>query len=76
MAKDSALDHQEGGDHYKHMKIQPVEFIEENELGFLVGCVIKRMCRYKNKNGAEDLRKAKHEIDLILEREYPQETDK
>jgi hypothetical protein len=60
------LDVQVGGNHYKGFKIQPVEFIEKNELSFLEGCVIKRICRWKNKNGIEDLEKAKHEIDLMI----------
>lgn len=68
----SALNQQEGGTHYKNLEIQPVEFITANELTFLEGCIVKRICRHRDKNGAEDLRKAKHEIDLILEMEYAQ----
>lgn len=68
----SALDRQVGGGHYKDFEIQPVEFIEKNRLTFLQGCVIKRICRYSEKNGFEDLEKAKHEIDLIEDFEYPQ----
>ena len=64
------LDVQEGGDHYKGMKIQPVEFIHANNLDFLSGCVIKRVCRHRSKNGAEDIRKAIHELELILKLEY------
>lgn len=67
----SALDTQVAGSHYKDMVIQPVEFITRNKIGFLPGCVIKRVCRYKDKNGAEDLRKAIHELQLMLELEYP-----
>ena len=67
------LDVQEGGSHYKHFKIQPVEFIAANDLGFLEGCVIKRMCRHDHKNGVEDLRKAKHEIDLMIQLYYPED---
>lgn len=65
----SGLNVQVGGDHY-NMKIQPVEFITANDLTFLEGCVIKRVCRHRNKNGAEDIRKAIHELNLILELEY------
>lgn len=68
-----ALDVQVAGDHYKGMVIQPVEFITRNGLGFLPGCVIKRVCRYKSKAGAQDLRKAIHELQLMLELEYPEE---
>ena len=57
-------------EHYK-MAITPIEFIEKNQLGFSVGNVIKYVCRYKHKNGKEDLLKAKHYIDLILQYEYP-----
>ena len=63
----SALDTQVGGSHYKNMVIQPVEFIEKNNLGFCAGNVIKYICRYKNKNGIEDLKKARHYIDLLIE---------
>lgn len=66
----SALNVQEGGDHYKNLKIQPVEFIEANGIPFLEGCVIKRMCRHGSKAKAEDLRKAIHEITLLLALRY------
>jgi hypothetical protein len=68
-APKSAFDVQVGGSHYKHMEIQPVEFITRNNLGFLEGCVVKRMCRWRNKNGVEDLEKAIHEIQLLIEME-------
>ena len=64
------LETQIGGSHYKDFKIQPVVFIEKNKLSFLEGNVIKRICRHANKNGLEDLRKAKHEIDLLIELYY------
>ena len=67
---ETALDTQIGGEHYKNYAIQPVEFITKNKLGFLEGCVIKRICRYEDKNGLEDLKKAKHEIDLLIELKY------
>lgn len=64
-----ALDVQVGGRHYKDMKIQPVEFITANGIGFLEGCVIKRVCRWRSKDGLQDLEKAKHELDLLIEQE-------
>ena len=66
-SSDSALDQQVGGAHYKDLAIQPVEFIYYNKLGFCEGSVIKYICRYKSKNGVEDLRKARHYIDLLIE---------
>ena len=56
-----------GGDHYKTMKIQPAEFIEQNGLSCLQGNAIKYICRFRDKNGIEDLRKAKHYIDMLIE---------
>jgi hypothetical protein len=60
-----------GGSHYRDFAIQPSEFIHRNGIGFLVGNVIKYVCRYKAKNGRQDLEKARHYIDLLLEWEYP-----
>lgn len=65
--KETALNTQVGGSHYKDMVIQPVEFIEKNNLGFCVGNVIKYVCRYKSKNGIEDLKKAKHYLEILIE---------
>ena len=65
-----ATDIQVGGSHYKDMPIQPVEFIVENRIPFLEGNAIKYLCRHLSKGGVEDLRKAKHYIDLILEKVY------
>lgn len=67
-----ALKVQEGGDHYKNLKIQPVEFIHANSLGFMEGCVVKYVARYKRKNGLEDLKKARHFLDLLIQMEYPE----
>lgn len=63
-------DIQIGGDHYRKMKIQPIEFIIENNLDFCQGSVIKYICRYKDKNGLEDLKKAKHYIEMLIQLEY------
>lgn len=63
----SALNEQVGGDHYKNMAIQPVDYIFKNQMGFLEGSVIKYVSRHKNKNGVEDLQKARHFLDLLIE---------
>ena len=65
-----ATDVQVGGGHYKDLAIQPAEFIYKNNMDFLSGNVVKYISRWKNKNGIEDLKKAKHYIDLIIEFEY------
>ena len=68
-----AFDSQVGGNHYKSFKIQPVEFIHINGLGYIAGNIIKYVCRYKVKNGIEDLRKARHYIDMLIESEIKAE---
>lgn len=68
----SAKDTQVGGDHYRDMPIQPAEFIHKNGLGFIAGCVVKYVCRYQSKNGRQDLEKARHYLDLLIEMEYPE----
>jgi hypothetical protein len=74
-ASSTALDVQIGGNHYKNCKIQPVEFIEANRLGFLEGCVIKRCTRHNQPTGKgrQDIEKAIHELQLLLELRYPKE---
>jgi hypothetical protein len=67
----SAYDKQIGGSHYRKMKIQPSEFINKNNLPFAEGNAIKYICRHKHKGERQDLEKAKHYIDMILERDYP-----
>mgnify|MGYP002414206718 CR=1 FL=1 len=61
-------DRQIGGNHYKSFHIQPYEFISKNDLSFFQGNVIKYVCRYKNKNGIEDLEKIKHYCELEIKK--------
>jgi hypothetical protein len=65
-----ATETQIGGNHYHELKIQPIEFIQKNKIGFIEGNIIKYICRYKNKNGKQDLEKIKHYVDLLIELEY------
>ena len=58
---------QYGGDHYKHKSIEPWDYIEANGIGFLDGNAIKYLTRWKAKNGIEDLKKARHYIDKLIE---------
>lgn len=71
----SALTRQEAGSHYKSMTIQPVEYIHRNGIGYCEGCVIKYVTRWRNKNGVQDLRKARHFLDLLIEMESKESTD-
>jgi hypothetical protein len=58
---------QVGGSHYKKYKIQPVEFIIKNNIGFVEGNIIKYVLRFKEKGGVSDLEKAKHYIELLID---------
>ena len=66
----SAYKKQIGGKYYLKMKIQPSEFINKNNLPFAEGNAIKYICRHANKGEVQDLEKAKHYIDMIIERDY------
>jgi hypothetical protein len=63
---DHPLAQQVGGSHYKDMAIQPIEFILANNLAFCEGNIIKYTCRYKQKNGVEDLRKVIHYAEMLI----------
>ena len=65
-AEHGANARQVGGDHYKGA-IEPWDAIAAWKLGFLAGSVIKYVARYKKKNGVEDLKKARHFLDKLIE---------
>ena len=67
---------QVGGSHYKDMKIQPSEFINKNKLQFAEGNAIKYICRHGSKGQKQDLEKAKHYIDMIIDRDYGDDAEK
>ena len=68
----SALDTQVGGGHYREGGIQPIQYIEANNLQFLEGSVVKRMTRHDRETGKgrQDIEKAIHELQLLLELRY------
>ena len=72
----SAYKKQVGGSHYLKFKIQPSRFVVENKLLYPEGNVIKYILRHQNKGGKEDLEKAKHFIEMIIERDYEEEKEK
>lgn len=63
----SPWDSQVGGSHYKQLAIQPTEYIIKNNLNFAEGNVIKYVTRYKLKGGVEDLKKARHYLDMLID---------
>ena len=65
-----AYNKQIGGTHYQKFKIQPSKFVIENELLYPEGCVIKYILRHRLKGKKQDLEKAIHFIEMIIERDY------
>ena len=61
-------DKQVGGKHYVELELQPWEVIERNKLDYWEGNAIKYLLRYKHKNGVEDLKKAIHYIEYLIQR--------
>ena len=66
-AAPAANKEQFGGSHYKTLAIQPWDYIIQNNLGFLEGNVIKYVTRWKDKEGVQDLKKARHFLDKLIE---------
>jgi hypothetical protein len=58
---------QEGGSHYVNRTIQPWDYISANGLDFFQGSIVKYVTRFREKNGIEDLKKARHYIDKLIE---------
>ena len=65
-----ALGQQIGGSHYLKYAIQPMEYAFRNHLDPLQFSVVKYITRFRDKKGKEDLEKAKHCIDMLIELEY------
>lgn len=70
-----SLKDQIGGRHYKSSKIQPVEFIVANNIPYIEGCAIKYICRHREKNKREDVLKAIHYLQILLDLEYPKDSE-
>ncbi len=64
-----AKDKQIGGGHYKDYAIQPLDYILANNIPWCEANVIKYVTRWRSKNGVEDLKKARHYLDLLIERQ-------
>lgn len=67
VTKQSALDVQVGGGHYKDLPIQPIEYCMANGLDACQSSVVRYVTRFRQKGGIEDLQKAKHYLDLLIE---------
>ena len=66
----SALSKQEGGSHYKGYSIQPIEYAMANNLNYCQANAVKYVTRYRDKGGKEDLLKAIHNLEILIELEY------
>lgn len=69
----AATDRQIGGDHYKSLKIQPIEYIDANNMPYLEGNVVKYVTRHASKNGVQDIDKAIHYLELIKQMRYAED---
>ena len=69
----SANQHQVGGSHYAQKAIQPWDYIVTNNLGYLEGNVVKYVSRWRDKGGVDDLRKAAHYLEKLIEVELHKE---
>ncbi len=69
-AKEKSFTVQVGGDHYKKLPIQPAIYSQKNELGWMEGEIVKYVTRHKFKGKKQDLEKARHIIDMLIEVEY------
>jgi hypothetical protein len=67
--RSSVLGTQVGGDHYTKHAIQPLDYIVANGLPFCEGNIVKYVTRWRDKGGVEDLKKAQHYINFLIERE-------
>lgn len=67
VAPPSAMDVQVGGDHYKKLKIQPMEYSMANGLDACQHTIVKYVTRFRDKGGIADLEKARHCIDMLIE---------
>jgi hypothetical protein len=65
----SANDRQEGGNHYKQFNHETWDVILDWGLGYLDGNAVKYLSRWRHKNGVEDLKKARHYLDKLIETE-------
>ena len=67
MIKSKANDYQVSGNHYKQFNIEVWDAILDWDLGYLEGNIVKYVARYKHKNGVEDLKKAAHYLQKLIE---------
>lgn len=64
------LEVQVAGNHYKKLKIQPIEYIHANSIPFIEGNCIKYLMRHRDKGREQDIRKVIHYCQLLLKLEY------
>jgi hypothetical protein len=71
MKEESSLEKQVGGNHYKNCSIQPIEYIEKNNLTFCEGNIVKYITRHRTKGeGRKDIEKVIHYAEMILDLYY------
>ena len=71
--EEKASERQVGGTHYRDMPIQPTEIAVRNELGWCESNAIKYILRHSTKHGKQDILKAIHYLELLMEYHYADE---
>ena len=64
------LKEQVGGNHYKKLVIQPIEYCFYNKIPAIESSIIKYVTRHRDKGGEQDIRKAIHLLEMLLVLEY------
>lgn len=70
VGKKAPLERQVGGDHYKNLSIQPIEYVMANGMDYCEANIVKYITRHHAKGGAEDVRKVIHYAELLLQLKY------
>ena len=65
----NANESQVGGSHYRQQAVQTWDYIAANGLGYFEGNIVKYVSRWRSKGGVEDLRKAAHYLQKLIEME-------
>ena len=73
MSETKARDSQVGGDHYVSCTIQPRDYAKANGFTYDECSVLRYLTRHRTKNGRQDIEKAIHSLQMLLEDEYPAE---
>ena len=64
------LQSQVGGTHYQNYKVQPIIWALDNHINAAEFSILRYLLRYKHKNGLEDLNKALHYTQILMQQTF------